>query len=221
MFTENSSVNDDTYYNAPVSTGTTLMAAEFDGGVVIGADSRTSMGIFVADRFADKLTQVTDNIFVLRSGSSADTQTITDVVKYYLSVYEMESDEVPLVSVAANTFKSMCYKYRDQLSAGLIVAGWDKRLGGQVYSLPSGGMLIRQPCSLGGSGSGYLYGYVDLNYKENMPKEDCVNLVVNAISMAIARDGSSGGLVRLSIITKDGIEKRCIEADQQTKFKEF
>jgi len=31
-------------YLQPVSMGTTIMAASFDGGVVLGADSRTSTG---------------------------------------------------------------------------------------------------------------------------------------------------------------------------------
>ena len=53
-----------------VSTGTTLVALEDDGGVVIGADSRTSMGTWVANRVTDKLTPVTDNIFCCRSTST-------------------------------------------------------------------------------------------------------------------------------------------------------
>ena len=32
-------------------------------------------------------------------------------------------------------------------------------------------MCIRQPCALGGSGSVYLYGFVDANFKPNMSKE--------------------------------------------------
>jgi hypothetical protein len=41
-----------------VSTGTTIMACEFDGGVVMAADSRTSMGDFVANRVSS-----TDRVF--------------------------------------------------------------------------------------------------------------------------------------------------------------
>ena len=33
-----------------VSTGTTIMAIEFDGGVIMAADSRTSMGDYIANR---------------------------------------------------------------------------------------------------------------------------------------------------------------------------
>ncbi|CAM9475916.1 unnamed protein product, partial [Hapterophycus canaliculatus] len=50
---------------------TTLVAARFDGGVVIGADSRTSQGSFVANRLTDKITLVSPGIFLARSGSSA------------------------------------------------------------------------------------------------------------------------------------------------------
>jgi len=41
-------------------------------------------------------------------------------------------DEEPLVKTAATVFQEMCYSYRDSLSAGIICAGWDQKLGGQV-----------------------------------------------------------------------------------------
>lgn len=44
----------------------------------------------------------------------------------------MENNEPPLVNTAANVFREMCYNYRDQMMAGIICAGWDKRKGGQV-----------------------------------------------------------------------------------------
>lgn len=64
------------------------MAAEFDGGVVIGADTRTTTGAYVANRVTDKLTRVTDRIYCCRSGSAADTQAIADVVSYHLEFHE-------------------------------------------------------------------------------------------------------------------------------------
>ena len=63
------------------------MAVEFDGGVIIGADSRTSMGSYVSNRVSDKLSEVSEYIYCCRSGSSADTQAITDKVKLYLNLH--------------------------------------------------------------------------------------------------------------------------------------
>ena len=64
------------------------MAVEFKGGVVIGADSRTTTGAYIANRVTDKLTMVHDRIWCCRSGSAADTQAIADIIHYYLQVYE-------------------------------------------------------------------------------------------------------------------------------------
>jgi len=186
------------------------MACEFNGGVVIGADSRTTTGAYIANRVTDKLTRVTDYIYCCRSGSAADTQAIADIVSYHLNFYEMETNQPPEVSVGANIFRDMCYNYRDQLTAGIIIAGWDKRRGGQVYCIPVGGMLVRQPLAIGGSGSSYVYGFTDSTFKEGMQKEEAVEFVKRTLALAMSRDGSSGGVIRVGIITKDGIERRVI-----------
>jgi len=48
------------------------------------------------------------------------------------NVYRMEMGEEPQVRTAASVFRNLCYNYRDNLSAGILVAGWDKHNGGQV-----------------------------------------------------------------------------------------
>ncbi|XP_010863213.2 proteasome subunit beta type-6 isoform X1 [Esox lucius] len=201
-----------------VSTGTTIMAVEYEGGVVIGADSRTTTGAYIANRVTDKLTPIHDRIFCCRSGSAADTQAIADIVTYQLGFHSIELDEAPLVQTAANLFKASCYRYREELMAGIIVAGWDKRRGGQVYTVPVGGMLVRQPVSVGGSGSTYIYGFMDSNYKPNMTKEQCLHLVSGALSLAMERDGSSGGVIRLAAISESGVERQVILGNQLPKW---
>ncbi|XP_045067744.1 proteasome subunit beta type-6-like [Coregonus clupeaformis] len=143
-----------------VSTGTTIMAVEYDGGVVIGADSRTTTGAYIANRVTDKLTPIHDRIF--------------------------------------------CCRY----TAGVP----------QVYTVPLGGMLVRQPLSVGGSGSTYIYGYMDSNYQPNMTKDQGLLLVSGALSLAMERDGSSGGVVRLAAISETGVDRRVILGNQLPKW---
>jgi len=203
--------------DSPVSTGTTIMAVEYDGGVVLGADTRTSSGSFVMNRYTDKLTPLTDHIYCLRSGSAADTQAIAHVVTYQLDFLSAEMSEPPLVRIAANCVKRMIYQYRDDFMAAMIIAGWDKNLGGQVYSCPLGGLLVRQAVALGGSGSTYIWGYLDNNYKPNMTKQECIDLVLKGVTLAITRDGSSGGCARLAIIDKSGVERRDVLGNELPK----
>lgn len=194
--------------------GTSIMAVAFDGGVVVGADSRTTTGSYIANRVSDKLTPVHERIYCCRSGSAADTQAVSDIVAYYLNAHSMELGEAPRVATAASLFRDLCYNNKNSLQASIIVGGWDAQEGGQVFCIPLGGSLVRQPFAVGGSGSTYIYGYCDSQFKEGMTKEECLKFVRNALSLAMARDGSSGGVIRTCIIDKDGVTREMICGDE-------
>lgn len=67
--------------------------------VVMGADSRSSagmhllfvsfyfLGMYVANRVANKIEQIDDRIFMCRSGSAADTQKIGNIVRAQLNQF--------------------------------------------------------------------------------------------------------------------------------------
>lgn len=194
--------------------GTTIMAMSYAGGVVMGADSRTSTGSYVANRVSDKLTPVHERIYCCRSGSAADTQAVSDIVRYYLANHSMELGHAPLVKTAAALFQEICYNNKDRLMASIICAGWDEKDGGSVFALPLGGALVKQDWAIGGSGSTYVYGFIDANYRPNMTKDECLEFTAKAISLAMARDGSSGGVIRLASIDKDGVERHYIPGDR-------
>lgn len=191
-----------------VNLGTSIMAVTFKDGVILGADSRTSTGAYIANRVTDKLTRLQDHIWCCRSGSAADTQAVADIVQYHLNLYKMQFDEDADVKTAANLLKTLTYENKDQLSAGLIVAGYDKQSKkGEVYSIPLGGSIHKQPYSIAGSGSTFIYGYCNKNFKENMTKEETINFMKHSLSQAIKWDGSSGGVIRMVILTENGLER--------------
>lgn len=209
--------------------GTSILAVVYDGGVVMGADSRTSSGSYVANRASDKLSPVyQDSIYCCRSGSAADTQAVSDIVKYYLDMHAQElggngGDEDkkrgrrPTVKTAANLFKDICYENKNRLMAGIIVGGYDAgsddgkgnvtKGKGSLYSLPLGGTLHQQQFAVGGSGSTYIYGYLDAEFREGMTKDECIKFVTKGLAHAMSRDGSSGGVIRLAVIDESGCER--------------
>lgn len=81
-------------------------------------------------------------------------------------------------------------------------------------SIPLGGSLIQQKFACGGSGSTYIFGYIDAQYKDNMTRDEAETFVSTAISHAMARDGSSGGVVRLVTIDKSGVNRKYIPGNQ-------
>ncbi|XP_058864993.1 proteasome subunit beta type-9-like isoform X3 [Acipenser ruthenus] len=162
-----------------VKTGTTIMAIEFDGGVVLGSDSRVSAGESIVNRVMNKLSPLHDKIYCALSGSAADAQAMADMVSYQLQLHSIEMGEAPRVCSAATMVRNISYKHKEELSAHLIVAGWDRRKGGQVF-VTLDGMIARQPFAVGGSGSSYIYGYVDSAYRPGMTKEECLHFVTNS-----------------------------------------
>ena len=50
-------------------------------------------------------------------------------------------------------------------------------------------MLIRQPFAIGGSGSTYVYGYVDATFKEGMTKDECINFCTNSEYLSVNAAG--------------------------------
>jgi 20S proteasome subunit beta 1 len=237
------------------------MACQYDGGVVLGADSRTSTGTYVANRASDKITQVTDNVWMCRSGSvrrlllflcvssdlimsrrlarhgsrrltllsfsafiktqAADTQNVCAYVKNLVEEHNMQrrGDEDPGmadVKLVATITTQLAYRNKDKLSAGMIIGGWDRKLGAQVYGIPLGGSMQRVPFTVGGSGSAYIYGWCDNTWRENMSRSDAEAWVARAISLAIARDASSGGVVRLVTIHDKGSSRQMLEPKHQS-----
>ncbi|KAI4975590.1 hypothetical protein ZWY2020_049197 [Hordeum vulgare] len=57
--------------NGEHRTGTTIVGICYDSGVVLAACSRTSTGMYVANRASDKISQRIDNVYVSRFGSPA------------------------------------------------------------------------------------------------------------------------------------------------------
>lgn len=67
--------------------------------VIMGADSRSSagmsflhifiifLGMYIANRVANKIEQIDDRIFMCRSGSAADTQKIGNIIRAQLNQF--------------------------------------------------------------------------------------------------------------------------------------
>lgn len=51
-----------------------------------------------------------------------------------------------------------------------------------------------------GSGSTYIYGWVDSAWRDGMTREECEEFAIKAVSLAIARDGERGDNARRNFL---------------------
>jgi len=173
----------------------------------VGADTRTSVSGYVSNRYAHKLTPLSEKVVVCRSGSAADTQRLCDEARWVLQSNEYSSQRILQVSQVAKLLRS--YMVEREVEASLLCAGCTPEGEGQLYAiLPSGALLKHDVYAVSGSGSTYIMGYLDDclgNMGDNLLDEDeAIALVGKAIQLAMDRDGSSGGFVRIYSVTSKG-----------------
>lgn len=214
--------------NAEVVLGTTLVAIRYDGGVVVGADTRTSVGGFVSHRVAHKINRVAPRCVMLRSGSAADTQQLaSDCLafvrkRHYLYPGDTSASAASTTLSVSQIAHWLRRQIRDEsqraLVIGLIVAGYDhEEQEGKIFSLsPSGTLLEESQFAVSGSGSSYIVGFLDreleaIYHEGALPTlEQALYLCKTAVKSAIDRDGSSGGLVRICTINKNGVVEETV-----------
>ncbi|KXZ51253.1 hypothetical protein GPECTOR_13g740 [Gonium pectorale] len=180
----------------------------------MGADGRVSIGNYITNRASNKIAPLSDYIFLLRSGSAPDTQIISDNVRHYLDQVSAESGEEPTVEMAANLVKLINYNNKDHLVGAMLVVGWDRHGGGQVYGAPIGGTLSREKWAIDGSGSTYIWGFCDSEFRDDMTREQAEEWVKEALALAMTRDASSGGVIRMITINETGVHHKYVNGSQ-------
>ena len=163
--------------------------------------------MFVGNRVSDKLEPIHHRIYCQRSGTSSHTSTIAKYVRYYIDNMSQELGNYPPVEAAASIMREIIYNNAGSLSASMICSGWDPYKGFQIYSVNQTGFFKEANWAMSGSGSTFVWGYFDANYRPDMSKEEAIEFVKSAISLACYRDGSSGGIIRLITITPEKVER--------------
>ena len=212
--------------SAPISMGTTILALKYKGGVIVGADSRTSVSGYVSNKFARKINILVEaaetSCVVCRSGSAADTQWLAIQAKAEFQSRSMRYGLVPSVSQVAHFLRYQVRSASSELQASLICAGYDRASReGHIYNIAKGGSLLEEEVySVSGSGSTYIIGHIDHELAKSsrsnlsLNEDEAIDMVTRLIRLSIKRDGGSGGLIRLVIMNEDGLREVTIYPEQ-------
>lgn len=187
-----------------VLTGTTTMGLVCRDGIVLGTDTRATLGMFVAHKKAKKVYPIDEHVAMTIAGGVADAQTVVEVLKANSKLYRFEKGTpIPISAVArlaANVlFSSRYYPFLLQS----IIGGVDED-GPHIFALDPLGSVTEEKCVSTGSGSPVAYGVLEPGYREGMSIEEAIPLVVKAVNSAMKRDSASGDSFDVAVISKEG-----------------
>jgi proteasome beta subunit len=189
-----------------LKTGTTTLGLVFKEGVVMATEHRATMGTLIAHKNTQKLFKIDENLGLTTAGLVGDAQLLARYLQAEVELFKLKRGEQMTVKAASTLMANILsgrryYPYWVQL----LIGGIDES-GYYVYSLDPAGGCIPDDYITTGSGSPYVYGVLEDNYKKNMAYQDAVDLAIRSLTSAMSRDAASGNGYDIAVITKKGWE---------------
>lgn len=188
-----------------MKTGTTIVGAVFEDGVVLAADTRATEGNVVADKVCQKIHYMAPNIMCCGAGTAADTENVTMMVCSELTLHRLETRKQSKVIEALTMLKRHLFHYQGYISAALVLGGVDVD-GPFLGTIAPHGSTDRLPFVAMGSGSLAAMAMLESGYKDHMTAEEAKKLVTAAICAGIYNDPYSGTQVDVCVITKTDVK---------------
>ncbi len=183
--------------------GTTIVAAVFDGGVVMAGDRRATAGNLIAQRDIEKVFASDDYTLVGIAGTAGLAIEIVKLYKVELEHYEkIEGTELTLDG-KANRLATMIRGNLGQaiqglavvpLFAGFDVDGGDPANGGRIFSFDvAGGLYPEQFYESIGSGSLFAKGSLKKLWRPGLSRAEAIRVAVESLYDAADDDSATGG----------------------------
>jgi len=188
-------------------TGTTTLGMICKEGVVIATEKRATMGTLIAHKATKKLYKIDEHLALATAGLVGDLQVLARYLNAEANLYRLKRNiRMPVKSAATLMSNILNQRKFAPYYVQLILGGYDDT-GAYVYSLDAAGGSIPDKYTSGGSGSPYVFGVLEDNYRDDLTTDEGVDLAIRAVTAAKNRDSASGGMINVAVITKDGFRE--------------
>jgi len=196
--------------NDKLTTGTTTLGLICKDCIILAADRRMTAGSLISGKNMTKINKIADNVAVTIAGTVSDIMLLIKLIRAELKLREVRMSRKSSVKEAANLLSSYVYSNIRNFSVipgitHFLLAGSDgPKL--RLYDIFADGSAIEMDNYVSsGSGSIFVYGVLEANYKPNMSEKEGIELASQAVNAALQRDTGSGNGLDVWVIDKNGI----------------
>jgi proteasome beta subunit len=176
-----------------VKTGTTTIGMVCKEGVLLASESKASMGYMIVNKDVQKVFKIDDKIGITIAGMVSDAQQLINILKAEISLHKLETNEEMKISAVAHLLSQIMYSRRMFPYYTQIIIGGIDSTGPYVFSFDPTGSCMKENYVSTGSGSPFVYGVLEKDFREDMTIEQGKRLIREAIKSAAQRDMASGG----------------------------
>jgi proteasome beta subunit len=179
--------------------GTTIVATDFRGGVVMAGDRRMTAGNMIAKRDMEKVFRSDEFSCIGISGVAGIALEVVRLFQMELEHYEKLEGRLLSLEGKANRLATIVRSNLSGAMQGLVVvplfAGYDTEEGtGRIFSYDvTGGRYEEQRFHSIGSGSVFARGSLKKLYADGMDEQDAITACMQALYDAADDDSATGG----------------------------
>jgi proteasome beta subunit len=182
-----------------VTHATTVVAIRFADGVVMAGDRRATAGYTIASRRIEKVFPADDSSGVAMAGAAGPGIEMIRLFQVQLEHYEKVEGEPLTLEGKANQLAQLVRANLPAAMQGFVVvplfAGYDdRRRTGRVFSFDAtGGRYEEADFQANGSGSVHARNWIKAGWREDMPRDETVELALRSLFAAADEDVATGG----------------------------
>lgn len=193
---------------------------EYNGCAIIAMAGKNCVGIACDTRLGaqaqtvscdfKKVFKMSDKLFVGLAGLATDVQTLNNLLKFRMNLYELREDRTMSPKVFSNALSTLLYEKRfGPYFIEPVVAGLDEN----NEPFLSGMDLIGAPVYtkdfvVSGTATANMYGMCESLFKPDMEPEELFETLSQSLLSSLDRDALSGWGAVVHIVTKEGITTR-------------
>jgi proteasome beta subunit len=178
---------------------TTVLAVRYADGVVMAGDRRATSGYTIASRRIEKVFRADQHSGVAIAGAAGPAVDMVRLFQVQLEHYEKIEGEKLSLEGKANQLAQFVRANLGAAMQGLVViplfAGFDeRRLRGRVFSFDvTGGKYEEADFQANGSGGVHARNWMKALWREDLSREDTVDLALRSLFAAADEDSATGG----------------------------
>jgi len=179
--------------------GTTVVAVRSATGVIMAGDRRATAGYMIASRRIEKVFPADDFSGVAIAGAAGFAVELVRLFQVQLEHYEKIEGEPLSLEGKANQLAGLVRANLPAAMQGFVVvplfAGFDeRRRRGRVFSYDAtGGKYEETDFQATGSGGIHARNWIKVQWREDMSRDDAVDLSLRSLFAAADEDSATGG----------------------------
>jgi len=189
----------------PTTTGTSVLAMKFNGGVIFAADTLGSYGSLARFRDCPRLLKVNENTMIGCMGDYADFQYVQAIVEQMAIDDTCKDDNFTMTPRSLHSWLTrVLYNKRskfDPLWTNFVVGGIEKNGEGFLGFVDKLGMAYKDPIIATGYGAYIAIPLMRAAWREDMTQDEAEKVIRDCMKVLYYRDARSHNKYQIGVVT--------------------